>query len=359
MRIIVTGGLGFIGSAVIRHLIGRTTHTVLNLDKLTYAASPGSVAGVESDARYDFKRCDICDAKTLTKVFEEFRPDAVMHLAAETHVDRSIDGPMEFVQTNVVGTVRLLEAARAYWSPLGVHDKAAFRFHAISTDEVFGALGTSDPAFNEHTPYDPRSPYSASKASSDHFVRAWGHTYGLPVLITNCTNNYGPFHFPEKLIPLTIIKALRGEPLPVYGNGENSRDWLHVSDHAQALVQILERGRPGETYLIGGDAERRNIDVVRAIADFVDEGAPPLPDGRPRSDLIAFVTDRPGHDFRYAADFAKLEGELGWRPTHTFEEGLRQTVDWFLANEAWWGPLLDRYNGDRLGSATHSTVGAP
>ena len=306
---------------------------------------------IAANPRYALRTVDICDRPAITRAFRDFRPDAVMHLAAESHVDRSIDGPEDFVQTNVIGTLRLLEVARSYFAELDEAARAAFRFHHVSTDEVFGALGPGDPPFSEATPYDPRSPYSASKAASDHLVRAWGHTFGLPVLVSNCTNNYGPYHFPEKLIPLMIIKALRGEPLPVYGRGENVRDWLYVEDHAAALVEIVARGRPGETYLIGGEAERRNLDVVTAIADLVDASAPPLASGLPRRSLISFVTDRAGHDFRYAMDTSKVRGELGWRPSLTFEEGLAETVKWFLANESWWLPLLDRYKGERLGAS--------
>jgi dTDP-glucose 4,6-dehydratase len=352
MRIMVTGGAGFIGSALVRHLIGRTGHEVLNVDKLTYAASTASLASVASNPRYRFHAQDICDQGAMTKLFREFRPQAVMHLAAESHVDRSIDGPEAFVETNVMGTLRLLEAARAHMGTLDREARAAFRFHHISTDEVFGALGPEDAPFSERTPYDPRSPYSASKAAADHLVRAWSHTYGLPVLVTNCTNNYGPYHFPEKLIPLTIIKALAGEKLPVYGRGDNVRDWLHVEDHAEALVAVLERGEPDRTYFIGGATERTNLDVVTAIADLVDRLAPPLPSGEKRAGLIAFVSDRPGHDFRYAMDITGIERELGWRPSRSFEAGLRETVAWFLANEAWWRPLHERYRGDRLGTLT-------
>jgi dTDP-glucose 4,6-dehydratase len=350
MRILVTGGTGFIGSALIRQLIGRTGHSVLNIDKLTYAASPASLAALETNPRYDFRSVDICDAAALTNVFREFRPDAVMHLAAETHVDRSIDGPEAFVETNAVGTLRLLEAARAYWSNLNAADGSNFRFHHVSTDEVFGALGADDPPFSETTPYDPRSPYSASKAAADHLVRAWGHTYGLPILVTNCTNNYGPYHFPEKLIPLMILKALRGDPLPVYGKGENIRDWLHVDDHAEALIAVVERGLPGETYFIGGGAEHNNLAVVTRIAELVDEIAGPLPSGTRRTELITFVPDRPGHDFRYAMDISKIARELGWRPSRNFEGGLRDTVGWYVANSAWWQPLAKRYVGGRLGT---------
>jgi dTDP-glucose 4,6-dehydratase len=349
MRILVTGGAGFIGSAVVRHLIGNCDHDVLNLDKLTYAASLDSLNTVAQHPRYSFRAVDICDAAALARAFRDYRPDAVMHLAAESHVDRSIDGPEAFVETNVVGTLRLIETALSYWRSLDEGAQARFRFHHVSTDEVFGALRSEDPPFSERTPYDPRSPYSASKAAADHLVRAWGHTYGLPVIVTNCTNNYGPYHFPEKLIPLMIIKALQGEPLPVYGRGENVRDWLHVADHAAALVTVIETGRPGETYFIGGSAERRNVDVVTAIAERVDELAGPLASGAPRTELISFVGDRPGHDFRYAMDTSKIARELGWSPSRSFDEGLSQTVSWFLDNESWWRPLHDRYNGERLG----------
>ncbi len=349
MRILITGGAGFIGSAVVRHAIERTNHSILNLDKLTYAACEASLAPVAGSARHELRVCDICDAASVSAAFREFQPDAVMHLAAETHVDRSIDGPAAFVETNVVGTFRLLQGARAYWSTLGEVGKARFRFHHVSTDEVFGALAAGDPPFGDATPYDPRSPYSASKAAADHFVRAWGHTFGLPIIVTNCTNNYGPYHFPEKLIPLMIIKAFAGEKLPVYGRGENIRDWLYVGDHAEALVTVLERGRVGETYFIGGGEERTNLDVVTSIADLVDEMADPLPSGQPRRELIAFVDDRPGHDFRYAMDTSKIERELGWRPSRSFEAGLKETVAWYIANETWWRPLLGRYIGERLG----------
>ncbi len=359
MRILVTGGAGFIGSAVIRRLIAATPHEVFNVDKLTYAASPEALAEVESDPRYRFGRYDICDEAALRRVFRDFRPDAVMHLAAESHVDRSIDGPKAFLQTNTVGTLSMLETTKEYWSALDDTERERFRFHHISTDEVFGALMPGDPPFCDTTPYDPRSPYSASKAAADHLVRAWGHTYGLPVLVTNCTNNYGPYHFPEKLIPLMIIKALAGETLPVYGRGENVRDWLYVDDHAEALIKVVERGRLGETYFIGGRAERTNLDVVTQIADLVDELAGPLPSGRPRRALIAFVEDRPGHDFRYAMDISKIERELGWQPTRSLEDGLRETVAWFLANRAWWEPIRRRYSGERLGMVrTPAVAGA-
>jgi dTDP-glucose 4,6-dehydratase len=351
MRIVVTGGAGFIGSAVVRHLMGKTGHDVLNIDKLTYAASTTSLASIEANSRYAFRRIDICDKPAVTRAFREFRPDAVMHLAAESHVDRSIDGPEAFIETNVVGTMRLLEAARAYWLGLDKAGQERFRFHHISTDEVFGALATDDPPFGDTSSYDPRSPYSASKAAADHLVRAWSHTFDLPVVVTNCTNNYGPYHFPEKLIPLMIIKALNGEPLPVYGQGENIRDWLHVEDHADALVAVIERGRLGETYFIGGGEERSNLEVVKLIARFVDEMAEPLKSGGRRADLIRFVTDRPGHDFRYAMDISKIKNELGWQPSRDFETGLRQTVAWFLENDVWWRPLTKSYAGERLGGA--------
>lgn len=351
MRVLVTGGAGFIGSAVVRRLIRETEHSVLNIDKLTYAASKASLASVEHDPRYAFRRIDICDKEAVRAAIGEFRPDAIMHLAAESHVDRSIDGPEAFVDTNVVGTMRMLEAARGFWERLDKTAQGKFRFHHISTDEVFGALSKDDPPFCTTTPYSPRSPYSASKAAADHLVQAWGHTFGLPVLVTNCTNNYGPYHFPEKLIPLMIIKALRGEPLPVYGRGENIRDWLYVEDHAEALVAVVEHGRAGETYLIGGGAERSNLEVVTLIANLVDELAGPIKGGPRRVDLIHFVTDRPGHDFRYAMDISGIERELGWRPSRSFEDGLRETVAWFLRNEAWWQPLRKHYSGERLGQA--------
>lgn len=357
MRILVTGGAGFIGSAVVRRLIRDSGHSVLNIDKLTYAASTASLASVENDPRYAFQRIDICDKHAVREAIREFRPAAIMHLAAESHVDRSIDGPEAFVDTNIVGTMRMLEAARGYWRELDETAQQRFRFHHISTDEVFGALSEDDPPFCDSTPYDPRSPYSASKAAADHLVRAWGHTFGLPVLVTNCTNNYGPYHFPEKLIPLMIIKALTGEPLPVYGRGENIRDWLHVEDHAEALVAVVERGRAGTTYLIGGGAERSNLEVVTLIAKMVDELAGPMRGGAPRTDLIRFVADRPGHDFRYAMDISGIERELGWRPSRSFEEGLRETVAWFLQNEAWWQPLRKHYSGERLGHVSAPVKG--
>ena len=333
MKILVTGGAGFIGSAVVRHLIQRTSHQVLNFDKLTYAGNLASLKGVESSGRYAFVQADICDREVLDLTLSQFQPDAVMHLAAESHVDRSIDGPAAFIETNVIGTYTLLEACRAYWSALEEPQRTAFRFHHISTDEVYGDLERADCLFSEQTPYAPSSPYSASKASSDHFVRAWGRTYGLPVLITNCSNNYGPYHFPEKLIPLVIIKALHGEALPIYGNGQQVRDWLFVEDHARALLKVLEKGGVGETYNIGGHNERTNLEVVQLICTLLDELAPST---APHSDLIEFVKDRPGHDLRYAIDASKIERELGWAPEETFESGLRKTVEWFVTNRAWW-----------------------
>lgn len=342
MTIVVTGGKGFIGSAVVRHLIADTDHRVVNVDKMTYAATEGSTAAVADDPRYVFERVDICDAAGIADVFERHSPDAVMHLAAESHVDRSIDGPGAFVQTNLVGTYTLLEAAR---------QAAVSRFHHVSTDEVFGSLAPDDPAFTESTPYDPRSPYSASKAGSDHLARAWGETFDLPVVVTNCSNNYGPFHFPEKLIPLVTIRALNGESLPVYGTGDNVRDWLHVEDHARALVRVLTAGVPGETYNIGGKSERTNLEVVETICDVVDDLAGPLDSGASRRSLIEFVTDRPGHDHRYAIDQTKIQTELGWEPRYTFDDGLRQTVRWYLDNGDWWRPLREQQATARRGLA--------
>ncbi|MBK5960175.1 dTDP-glucose 4,6-dehydratase [Rhodoplanes elegans] len=336
-QILVTGGAGFIGSAVAHHLVSDLGASVLVVDKLTYAGHLASLAGLEGRASYRFVRADICDAPRIAALLAEHEPDAVMHLAAESHVDRSIDGPMDFIRTNVVGTCTLLQAALAHWRGLSPERARAFRFHHVSTDEVFGALGATG-QFTETTPYDPRSPYSASKAASDHLVSAWGHTYGLPVVISNCSNNYGPRQFPEKLIPLNLIKGLAGEPMPVYGEGKNVRDWLFVEDHARALATILAQGRVGETYNVGGDAERRNIDVVTTLCAVLDELSPRA--AGPHRDLITFVRDRPGHDFRYAIDFSKLESELGWRPAESFETGLRRTVQWYLDNRAWWEPLL-------------------
>ncbi len=339
MRILVTGGAGFIGSALVRHLMTASEHEVLVYDKLTYAGVLSSLTPVANNPRYSFIKADIADAGAVAKALADFRPQVIAHLAAERHVDRSIDGPADFIQTNIVGTFTLLQEALAYWRGLEGEARAQFRFHHISTDEVFGSLG-EDGYFTEATPYDPRSPYSASKASSDHLVRAWGHTFGLPVLVTNCSNNYGPHHFPEKLIPLVIIKALAGEPLPVYGDGSNVRDWLYVEDHARALQAVFERGTPLETYNIGGDSERKNLDVVHAITAALDRLAPRA-DGRPYAQQITFVKDRPGHDHRYAIDASKIRRELGWTPSVTFEEGIEATVAWYLENRPWWQAILD------------------
>ncbi|EHH67705.1 dTDP-glucose 4,6-dehydratase [Gluconobacter morbifer G707] len=345
----LTGGCGFIGSAVVRHLIKNTEHSVLNVDCMTYAASEDTVAEVAGDPRYSHARANIVNGVEMQRLFEEYRPDAVMHLAAESHVDRSIDGPGIFIQTNVVGTYSLLEAARKYWNTLGNEEKAAFRFHHISTDEVFGHLEPNDPPFTETTPYDPRSPYSASKASSDHLVRAWHHTYGLPTFVTNTTNNYGIWHFPEKLIPLVTINAIEGRDLPVYGKGENIRDWLFVEDHAKALVRAVEIGKPGETYAIGARQPRTNLEVVRKICSVLDELSPD-PAG-PRERLIRFVSDRPGHDFRYEIDPSHAEKELHWKAEHDFDSGIRKTVQWYLDNRDWWeGIRAKRYTGQRLGT---------
>ncbi|HEV2557040.1 MAG TPA: dTDP-glucose 4,6-dehydratase [Microvirga sp.] len=348
MRILVTGGAGFIGSALIRHIIGDTTDTVLNLDKLTYAGTLSSLQMLAAHRRYSFVHGDICDETLLAEVFERFRPDAVMHLAAESHVDRSIDGPGAFVQTNVVGTLNLLNAALSYWRRLPTGAQEGFRFHHVSTDEVYGSLGDTG-FFTESTAYDPRSPYSASKAASDHLVRAFGHTYGLPILVTNCSNNYGPYQFPEKLIPLMIIKGLAGEPMPVYGRGANVRDWLHVDDHVRALRLVLAEGRPGETYIVGGNGERTNLDVVQSVCRVLDE-LRPRRGGASHADQITFVADRPGHDLRYAVDATKIRDGLGWRPMMTFEAGLGSTVRWYLEHEPWWRDILAKqYTGERLG----------
>ena len=353
MRILITGGAGFIGSALVRHLLNHTEHDVLNLDKLTYAGNLESLASVESHPRYQFVQADIADRETVSRVLSEFQPDAIMHLAAESHVDRSIDGPSEFIQTNIVGTYQLLEAARAYWSELPEARKQAFRFHHISTDEVYGDLHGVDDLFTETTPYAPSSPYSASKAASDHLVRAWQRTYGLPVLLTNCSNNYGPFHFPEKLIPLVILNALDGKQLPVYGNGSQVRDWLFVEDHARALLKVVTEGKVGETYNIGGHNEQKNIEVVRTICALLEELAPVKPAGLARyEDLITFVKDRPGHDQRYAIDAGKIERELGWIPEETFTSGLRKTVQWYLDNLEWCRHVQDgSYQRERLGAS--------
>ncbi|MBS0539841.1 MAG: dTDP-glucose 4,6-dehydratase [Proteobacteria bacterium] len=354
MKLLVTGGAGFIGSAVVRHVIRTTDWRVANVDKLTYAGNLDSLAEAGSSDRHRHHKVDICDRAGLDAVFAEARPDAVLHLAAESHVDRSITGAAPFIETNVGGTYTLLEATLAYWRTLDAAARQRFRFQHISTDEVFGSLEPADKGggkFSETTPYAPNSPYSASKAASDHLVRAWHHTYGLPTLATNCSNNYGPYHFPEKLIPLVIIRALRGERLPVYGKGENVRDWLHVEDHAEALVTVLTKGRPGETYNVGGDSERTNIDVVRGICRLLDEMLPASAN-RPHERLIEFVTDRPGHDARYAIDAGKIRRELGWRPRHSFEAGLADTVRWFLDNRAWWERVMSgEYRGERLGLA--------
>ena len=352
MKILVTGGAGFIGSAVVRHIIENTQDSVVNVDKLTYAGNLESLESVENNPRYAFEQVDICDVKELARVFEQHKPDAVMHLAAESHVDRSIDGPAAFIETNIVGTYTLLDASRAYWNSLDDEKKAAFRFHHISTDEVYGDLEGTDDLFTETTPYAPSSPYSASKASSDHLVRAWLRTYGLPTIVTNCSNNYGPFHFPEKLIPLMILNALDGKPLPVYGNGQQIRDWLFVEDHARALYKVVTEGEIGETYNIGGHNEKANIDVVRTICALLEELVPNKPEGVAKyEDLITYVKDRPGHDVRYAIDAAKIGRELGWKPLETFESGIRKTVEWYLNNKKWWSRVLDgSYNCERLGN---------
>lgn len=357
MKILVTGGAGFIGSAVIRHIIGNTSDSVVNLDKLTYAGNLESLTEVSGNERYAFEHVDICDRAELDRVFVEHQPDAVMHLAAESHVDRSIDGPAAFIETNIVGTYTLLEASRQYWHTLSDERKAAFRFHHISTDEVYGDLEGPEDLFTESTPYAPSSPYSASKASSDHLVRAWQRTYGLPVLITNCSNNYGPYHFPEKLIPLMILNALEGKPLPVYGKGDQVRDWLYVEDHARALYKVLTEGHVGETYNIGGHNEKRNIDVVHTLCDLLDELRPVRTSSVAHhltsyKDLITHVPDRPGHDLRYALDASKIQRDLGWVPKETFETGIRKTVEWYLNNQDWCRRAQDgSYQRERLGAA--------
>ena len=356
MRVLITGGAGFIGSALARHFVLERGCAVLVVDKLTYAGDRRNLAACEGRTGFSFLEADITDATAMARAMAAFAPDAIAHLAAESHVDRSITGAAPFIHTNVTGTFVLLEAARAHWAAWTRRAAKRFRFLHVSTDEVFGSLGETG-AFDETTPYDPRSPYSASKAASDHLARAWRHTYGLPVVVTNCSNNYGPFHFPEKLIPLVLLNALEGKPLPVYGKGDNVRDWLFVEDHARALALALERGTPGETYCIGGRSERRNLQVVEAICDALDAR---VPGARPRRELIGFVADRPGHDQRYAIDPSKAEDELGWRAQESFESGSGRTVEWYLANEWWWRPLRDRrYAGERLGLLPTTAAAAP
>ena len=353
-KILVTGGAGFIGSAVIRYLIEETEHQVINLDKLTYAGNLASLADITANHRYKFVQGDVADAAVVSKLFGDFQPDVVMHLAAESHVDRSIDGPADFIQTNIVGTAVMLEAARSYWRELSIVQKSAFRFLHISTDEVFGSLGDTG-LFSEESPYDPSSPYSASKASSDHLVRAWQRTYGLPILVTNCSNNYGPYQFPEKLIPVIILNALEGKDLPVYGSGQQIRDWLHVEDHARALYKVVSKGKVGETYNIGGHNEKTNLDVVHSLCDLLDELRPEHPKGiSSYKELITYVADRPGHDLRYAIDASKIQKDLGWVPEETFETGLRKTVQWYLDNLSWCQKVLDG-SYQRLGLA-HEVV---
>jgi len=354
MRVIVTGGAGFIGSALVRHLVLNKGYEVLTIDALTYAGCEASLKAVEDKASHRFLKANICDRAAMDAAIAEFRPNRIMHLAAESHVDRSITGAADFIQTNIVGTFTLLEATRGYWNELDTEAKAAFRFLHVSTDEVYGSLG-DEGLFEEITPYDPSSPYSASKAASDHLAKAWERTYGMPIVVSNCSNNYGPYHFPEKLIPLTILNALEGRPLPVYGKGDNVRDWLFVDDHARALDIIIEKGRIGETYNVGGRNERRNIDVVRRICAVLDEL---VPGEIPREELIEFVTDRPGHDARYAIDATKLEDELGWRAAENFDTGIEKTVRWYLDNEWWWKPLRDQYDGARLGLTKETAVEA-
>lgn len=357
MKLLVTGGSGFIGSAVVRYLLNKSDHFVVNLDKLTYAGNPESIPAGLHNGNYFFEQVDICDAAELDRVFQQHQPDAVMHLAAESHVDRSIDGPGDFIQTNIVGTYTLLEATRKYWLSLDAEKKSAFRFHHISTDEVYGDLPHPDeeegtlPLFTETTPYSPSSPYSASKASSDHLVRAWLRTYGLPTIVTNCSNNYGPYHFPEKLIPHVILNALAGKSLPVYGDGSQIRDWLFVEDHARALVKVVTEGKVGETYNIGGHNEKRNIEVVQTICDLLEEMVPHKPEGvSAYHDLITYVKDRPGHDVRYAIDASKIANELNWKPEETFETGMRKTVQWYLDNQEWWQRVLSGdYKLNRIG----------
>ncbi len=347
--VIVTGGAGFIGSEVVRYLIETTDYTIVNVDKLTYAANLESLESVDDNPRYHLEEADICDRARMDEVFAKYQPERIMHLAAETHVDRSIDGPADFIQTNIVGTYTLLETALAYWKGLSEADQETFRFLHVSTDEVYGSLNETD-LFSEDSQYQPNSPYSSSKASSDHLVRAWNETYKLPTLITNCTNNYGGFQFPEKLIPVVILKVLAGENIPVYGSGTNVRDWLHVGDHANALWEVISNGRLGETYCIGGECEKNNLDVVKEICSILDN-IQPSADGKPYESLISFVEDRPGHDQRYAMDISKIRKELGWSPARTFESGLKETVEWYLNNKDWWQKILgDKYAGERLGT---------
>jgi len=350
LKILVTGGAGFIGSALIRFLIKETQNEIINLDKLTYAGNLESLTEVSTNPRYTFEKIDICDTNEVRRVLNEFQPDIIMHLAAESHVDRSIDGPVDFIQTNIIGTYTLLEETRKYWLTLEKQKKQHFRFHHISTDEVYGALGSTG-FFTEESSYDPSSPYSASKASSDHLVRAWHRTYGLPVLVTNCSNNYGPYQFPEKLIPLMILNAIKGKPLPVYGKGDQVRDWLHVDDHACALYKVITDGKIGETYNIGGHNEKTNLEVVKTICEILDELVPNHPKTiNHYEELITFVEDRPGHDYRYAIDASKIQSELDWTPCETFESGIRKTIEWYLANQSWWQHVLDgTYRGERLG----------
>ena len=352
--ILVTGGAGFIGSAVVRHIINHTEDSVVNVDKLTYAGNLESLSSIGQSPRYTFEQVDICDQQSIAELLNKYQPTAIMHLAAESHVDRSIDGPGEFIQTNIIGTYSLLEAARGYWLALPQTKQNCFRFHHISTDEVYGDLDGTEDLFTEETPYAPSSPYSASKASSDHLVRAWGRTYGLPIVVTNCSNNYGPFHFPEKLIPHVILNALAGKPLPVYGDGSQIRDWLYVEDHARALYRVATEGQIGATYNIGGHNEKKNIEVVETICNLLEELAPQKPEGLAKySDLITFVSDRPGHDQRYAIDASYIEEKLGWIPQESFESGLRKTVQWYLRNQNWWENVLTgNYQLDRLGIAS-------
>ncbi|MCG3864082.1 MULTISPECIES: dTDP-glucose 4,6-dehydratase [unclassified Photobacterium] len=352
MKMLITGGAGFIGSAVIRYIIKNTQNEVVNIDKLTYAGNLESLSEIENSLRYQFVKVDICNRAELDKVFFDYQPDVVMHLAAESHVDRSIDGPASFIETNIIGTYNLLESARQYWNQLDETRKSKFRFHHISTDEVYGDLEATDCLFTEMTSYEPSSPYSASKASSDHLVRAWLRTYGLPTIVTNCSNNYGPYHFPEKLIPLMILNALDGKKLPVYGDGMQIRDWLYVEDHASALYTVVTKGKIGETYNIGGHNEKANIEVVKTICSLLEELVPEKPNGVDKyQDLITYVTDRPGHDVRYAIDASKIERELDWKPAETFDSGIRKTVEWYLNNKTWWSRVLDgSYSLERLGS---------